>query len=963
MQVNDRFHGFRVLRIRAYAELGGSLIELEHEKTGARLCWLDRPDENKTFSIAFKTLPEDSTGVFHILEHSVLCGSDRYPVKEPFVELLKTSVQTFLNAMTYGDKTVYPVSSRNDRDLLNLMDVYLDAVFHPAIYRRPEIFRQEGWRYEGEGEALCYQGVVFNEMKGAFSSPNTVLYNAMQEMLFPDTCYRHVSGGDPERIPDLTYEQFLASHRRYYHPSNARISLVGSIDPDPVLEKIDSFLSAYDRQPAEFRIPLQRPADRAVREIPFEIGPEEAPEHRAIIAEAAILARFDESLRNYAANVLADYLTGDNEAPLKRAVLNSGLAQDFAVVMEDGTQQSIFGWQAMNTDADQREALEQTVRQTVEQLLQESLDRERLTACFRSFAFRMRDNDNSGIPRSLAEALDMLNTWLYDGDPAEGLLVEETLNALEAKLERGYFEDLLREFFLDDAHTAAVVLVPSRSLGAEKRAREAARLKAEQAAWTEADRDRLRAAAETLRLWQQTPDSPEALAAIPVLQLKDLRQTPEPLAVTRTERAGIPLLRHTVGSELSYFRTHFEVNDLTPEELPVLSALCSLLGSLATRRRSRAALQSAVKSTLGRLDFTPAVFPGSEPDRCRVLLSASAACLKDQAEKAAALLAEILTETVYDDTGLLRDVLQQISVNAKLSLPGNGHRFGLLRLAAGCTAQGLVSESFSGLTFIQWVDRTLAAGEPGLRALLGAMGDLADRLVSRQRLTLSCSETVSEAALEVLLKAFPADGSRSPAEAVYPRAGIRQEGVVIPAQVGYAVTGTNLRLHGRGFTGSIPVLSKLLSFTYLWNEIRVQGGAYGCGFGGRDSGDLFFYTYRDPQPNRSLRIIAGAADFVRGFLAETPDLTGFILSAVSALDPLRNSEAKIGAAETRFFRGISEETVAGYYRQLLDTGPADLLELCAALEELTADNAVCVVAGEALLDACGDSLRERIALS
>ena len=587
MQINDVIHGFRVVRVRKIEELHATLWEMTYEKNGAQLAWIDRKDENKSFAIAFKTLPEDSTGVFHIIEHSVLCGSDKYPVKEPFVDLLKSSVQTFLNAFTYPDKTVYPVSSRNDRDFLNLIDVYLDAVLHPLIYHKPEIFRQEGWRYEGEGESLCYQGVVFNEMKGSFASPQTVMYNEMQRMLYPDNCYRHVSGGDPACIPDLNYEQFIASHKKYYHPSNARIALSGSVDIDAVLDKIDSFLSAYDRLEADFTIPMQTPIASVTKEIPFEIGADEPKENRAIIASATVLGTFEERERCFAASVLSDYLAGDNDAPLKRAIIDRNLAQDFSIETEDGVQQPMFFWQAMNTDADKRETLEATIRETVEKVVAEGLDKDRLSACYRSFAFRMRDRDGQAwLPRSLAEGLSMLDTWLYDGDPMDGLTVEAPLKSLEEKLTGDYFEKLLRELFLDNTHAVTVVLVPSKTLGNEKREKEAARVKAEGAAWTDADRARIKAQAESLRQFQQTPDSEEALRTIPMLKLSDLNEAPEPLRTEQIERNGVTVLRHTVDTDLAMFKAHFAADDLTLSELPVLSVLCNILGSFATKRHS-----------------------------------------------------------------------------------------------------------------------------------------------------------------------------------------------------------------------------------------------------------------------------------------------------------------------------------------------------------------------------------------
>ena len=958
MQVNDVIKGFRVVRVRPVEELHASLWEMVHEKTGAALCWIDRKDENKAFGIAFKTLPEDSTGVFHIIEHSVLCGSDKYPVKEPFVELLKSSVQTFLNAFTYPDKTVYPVSSRNDRDFLNLVDIYLDAVLHPLIYHKPEIFRQEGWRYEGEGDSLCYQGVVFNEMKGSFASPQTVMYNALQRLLFPDNCYRHVSGGDPECIPDLTYEQFIASHKKYYHPSNARIFLSGSVDIDAVLEKIESFLSAYDRLEADFTIPMQTPIERVTEEVPFEIGAEESAENRAMIASMSVLGTFEDRERTFAATVLSDYLTGDNDAPLKRAVIDRALAQDFSVEMEDGVQQPIFGWQAMNTDADKREALETTIRETIEKIVREGLDRERLSACYSAFAFRMRDKESAGwLPRSLGEGLSLLDTWLYGGDPMDGLTVEAPLNALKEKLSGDYFENLLKELFLDNTHTATVVLVPSKTLGEEKRAKEAARVKAEGDAWTDEDRVCQKAKAEALKAFQETPDSEEALKTIPMLKLSDLNETPEPLHMEKIEQNGVTVLRHTVDTDLALFKTHFAADDLTLEELPALSVLCRVLGSMATKRHSRAALPLAVKNTIGRLDFSPTVLPGSDADHCRVLLSASVACLKEQTENAVQLLAELLNETVFDDADLVREMVQQIAVGAKLSVPAEGHRYSMMRFGSYVSASGMANETIGGITFIQWLNKVLEGGDDAIRALLQTMERIIKKIVSEKRLTVSCSETVSCGALDALIAAFPAEGDM-PKEAAYQPAGGKREGIVIPAQVGFAVKGGNLDRFGMPYSGSIPVLANVLNFVYLWNAIRVQGGAYGCGFVGRDTGELAFYTYRDPKPARSLGVMREAAAFVRSFAGENPDLTGFILSAVSSVDPLRTADVKMTAGDSRFFRGITEDEIKNRYRTLIHTTPKDLLDLCGMLDRIAEDPSVCVTAGKDQLSSCGDEIEE-----
>ena len=959
MQTGTKLHGFEVTRVREIEELGGRLVEMTHEKTGAQLCWLDRPEENKAFCIAFKTIPEDSTGVFHILEHSVLCGSDKYPVKEPFVELLKTSVQTFLNAMTFPDKTVYPISSRNDKDFFNLMDIYLDAVFHPAIYHKSEIFRQEGWRYENLDTEPVYQGVVLNEMKGAFSSPQTLLEKAMNELLFPDNCYRFVSGGDPERIPDLSYEQFLAMHRTYYHPSNARISLVGSVDLDQALEKLDSFLRDYERREADFSIPMQAAGPARTVELPYEIGPEEPLEQRTILCCGRLWVPFYDRKRNYAASILADYLAGDNDAPLKRAVLQAGLAQDFSLSLHDGTQQSWFSWDAFHTDPEKLPELRRVIRETLEQIAARGLEPQRLRACCNAYAFGMRDHDNGFGPRSLNEALDMLDTWNYGGDPAEGLMVEDVLARLCVRPDPAYFLALMQELLLEGEHCVTLILTPSHSLGAEKTEREAARLRREAAAWTEAQRQELTARAEALAAWQQTPDSPEAIASIPMLQLSDLRQSPEPLGAEETKLGKTTVLRHSTAEAICNLRLHFDASDLRQEELPLLPVLARLLGLAQTEVHNGEELQILVKQRIGRLNFQAGALPGRDTAHCRVLFTASLACLKEQTRGATELAAEILRKTRFCDTTMLRTVLQQAHMEMQMAVTSSGNQFAITHVSACHTAHGAARELLQGLGLAAWLKQSAAAEEGELKEMLTAIEKIAKQIFTKPRLTVSCSVHLDDEILTQLLAAFP-EGGAVPEAASYPPLGRRQDGFSIPAAVGFAAKGTNGLVHGRRYHGSLPVLANVLNYQYLWNEIRVLGGAYGCGFLGRDSGELCFYTYRDPQPGRSLDVFDEAAAFLRTFCKGNPDLTGHILASVSNLDPLLNTESRISVAEGRFFRGISREDICRWYRQLLQTTPEDLLDLLDALEELRADQTVCVLAGNDLLAQCGERLTENL---
>lgn len=949
MQIGSSIHNFRITNVRSLPEMNCSLWELEHEKTGTLLVWLDRADENKTFAITFKTIPEDSTGVFHILEHSVLCGSNKYPVKEPFVELLKSSVNTFLNAMTYPDKTVYPLSSRNNKDFLNLLDVYMDAVLHPAIYQKPEIFRQEGWRYElREGQDPVYQGVVLNEMKGAYASADAVLEHAMNRLMFPDNCYSAESGGHPEHIPDLTYEQFIANHRKFYHPSNSRIILSGSVDLDSTLAHIDSYLKDYDRHVADFQIPMQAAVPYREERTIYEIGAEESAFNRTIVSCGCMLGRFDEQEKLYAATVLKDYLAGDNDAPLKHAVLSAGLGQDVKVQLHDGIQQNWISWEVWNTDEKKVDEIKAVVNRVLTDLAENGLDKGRLEACFNRFAFQLRDKDGGWASRSLSEALTMLDSWLYGGDPAQYLLTEDVLNALEAKLDSAYFADLIRTLFLENPHKAMSVLVPSQTLGKEKQEKEATRVAAECAVWTDADRVRIEAEGKTLAAWQQTPDTPEALNSIPVLKLSDIDPTPEKLPVTVSETNGITVLTHDIQNGLTYLNLHFDVSDLSMKELPVASLLTKLLGKLPTVNYSSAQLQMLTKQKVGKLRFIPNVYSGK---KASVHLGAEMVCLANQGETAVALLCEILTETLFEDKLLLKNLLNQIMMQLQMEFVGAGHQYAMTRACSMLTGPGAAKEAMVGSSFIQWVKAQCAADDGQLDEIAAQLKAVAGKAFCAKRLTVSLSSN-AEKLIDPVLRAFP-KGSASGSAQLTPNT-TDQIGLPIPAPIGFASKASNIKNYGGSFHGSIYVLTNVLNFSYLWNEIRVQGGAYGCGFAGRDDGDMFFYTYRDPQPGRSLNVFDKAVDFVRSFCAQKMDLTPMILGSMASADPLLNTQMKITVAENRYFKGITYEDVCRVRHELISTTHEDLLALTDVLKYVAEDNAVCVVAGQPLLEACGE---------
>lgn len=943
---------FSLVNVRHIDEMQGRLWELEHPKSGAKLVWLDRPDENMTFSIGFRTIPTDSTGVFHILEHSVLGGSEKYPVKEPFVELLKSSLKTFLNAMTFPDKTVYPFSSRNKQDFRNLLGIYMDAVLHPIARKSSNIFRQEGWRVEmDENGQPIYQGVVYNEMKGAFSNVRDVLEHTMMKNLFPDTCYRHECGGDPAHIPELTYEQFCSEQAKYYHPSNALIVLDGAIDTASTFGYLDQVLSEFDRQDMVFPIPVQEALPYTEIEVPYEIGENEELSGKAIASFGKLLCGYDDPEKLLAFGILADYLAGGTEGPLKKAIIDEKLGADLKVSLHDGMQQAWVGWQIWNTDAEKLPRIKEVIHDTLMAMVKDGLDHERLKGCCSSMSFALMNRDGSGFPRGLLEVINVLESWLYGGDPAQNLAYRKTLESITAKVDTRYFEELLRSTLLNCDTGVLALMVPSKELGAERVRSEQERVQGYWNGLTEAEKKASMEELEVVHAWQQSTDTPEALATIPMLKLEDLTDEPKPLQVRKETAGNIPVLKHTTDSELCYMDLFFEASDADPEEMPLLNMLTSLLGMLPTEQYSSADLQTKTKQKIGELDLSTEIYYRGLEDH-RIVFAVRSVCLPGCKADAAQLVAQILTRTQFADTKLLADLLKQKQSGAKRSLVSGGNSYAMSRVSARQTSAGAAKEYYTGIEYIRWLNQQCTLDEIGLAALLAHLKQLADNLFTRKRLVISVSENAADQ-VDAIIDAFPVFGADPVETGSFPLLPKCREGVLIPAGVGFAAKGTNLNRYDMPFTGAACVLSNLLRFQYLWGEIRVKGGAYGTAFLAGENGDALCMSFRDPTPGKSLCVFDSCADFADSFTKENPDLTKFILGALSDVDPLLGAAGKIHLAEARHFKGKTSEDAARVRKELRTATAEDLQRICAALRKAAQeDDSFCVVGGKEQLDAC-----------
>ena len=957
MTIGQVIHGFRLVSVTNLDAIGANVHLFRHEKTGAQLLWTDRADENKTFAVWFRTVPEDDTGVFHILEHSVLCGSDRYPVREPFVELLKSSMNTFLNAMTFPDKTVYPVSSRNDQDFRNLMGVYLDAVFCPAIYKNKNIFLQEGWHYELDEETgdPKYVGVVYGEMKGAMSDVDEIIDQNILRLLFPDTCYGFNSGGDPEKIPELTYEQFLESHRRFYHPSNASFFLDGSVKLETALSDIASYLAPYAYREPDFAITPQKPLPCREETLRYAAAPGSDGDDQAYFAMGRILGTWQDAELCMAAQVLQDYLTGSNHAPLTRAVLEQGLGQDVRLGVQSERLQSIVALQVRNTSEDKLPGMRSALRSILEAILEKGLDREELTASLNRLEFRSRERRE---PFGLYLALNAAGSWLYGGDPTLYMEPGKIFDGLRAKLTGPFFEDVLRKMLLGDEGTVVVKLLPSRTKEAEDRNQEQARLRAAAAGWTPADREAFLRQQEALALWQKTPDSPEALETIPHLALSDL--SPEPLwtAVEESTLLGVRVIRPQVAvTGTVYLHLYFALPGLVPEDLSTLCLMTELLGQLPAGGDSVSRLQRRIKTNLGALDFSAAIL-GLEEDRtrCVPMLHVSVSVLESRVGEAEALLKTVLLETDFGCKESIREILRQTVAYRQQRISAAGHLYAVTRSLSGLTAEDTAQEALNGFTCY---DRLRAAANdfegayPGLRQTLERIREC----FTRENLTLGITGKLDETGARALCGIFPAGQKREPAMYLAPRAPGR-EAIVVASGVAYAARSANLSQMGVTFHGSMLLMAKFLSLNYLWVAIRVQGGAYGAGLSLRPNGSIFSYSYRDPNPARTLETYKGMADFLR--TSQSIPLEQTIIGAVADSEPLLDAKDESQLAVTRALRGTTLEKKRRERRELLGATREDLLRCCDLLETMAKTGGVCVVGSEALVDACGEAVTTRL---
>lgn len=953
---------YEVIREERLKDLGSNGTLLRHKKSGARIALIENDDENKVFYIAFRTPVDDSTGVPHIIEHTVLCGSDEFPVKDPFVELAKGSLNTFLNAMTYPDKTIYPVASCNDKDFQNLMHVYLDAVFHPNIYKHQEIFLQEGWHYELEdAEApITLNGVVYNEMKGAFSSPEGVLDRVVLNSLFPDTTYANESGGDPDVIPELTYEQYLDFHRRYYHPGNSYIYLYGNMDMAKKLAWIDEhYLSRYEDQPVNSMIQRQQPFEAPVEIIrDYPIASSESVEDNAYLAYNAVVDTVLNKEYYLAFDVLDYALLGAPGAPLKQALLDAGIGKDIMSSYDNSTYQPIFSVVAKNTNAADKERFVQVIRDTLREQVDGGISKKALLAGINSAEFKYREADFGAYPKGLIYGLQCMDSWLYDeNEPFMHLEAGETFAFLreQAQSGSGYFEGLVKQYLLDNPHASIVLIKPKKGLTAENDRALEKRLADYKATLSSGELQALIGRTAQLKEYQSEPSPKEDLEKIPLLTREDMKREAAHFYNEEYTMAGLPLVHHDIPTNGIYYVDFlFDLNHLPVEDLPYLGVLKAVLGYMDTANYSYRELANEINLYTGGISSALNVFvDAGDEKKLDARYEVCVKVLAPQLSKAMDLVGEILGSTDLSDEKRLYEILAQVKSRLEMSMTTAGHAVSAVRAMSYYSPAGYFNDAVGGVELY----RLIADLEGNFKERVGALREKLAELIRNVFVTerLIVSETVEASAKDALTPELEKLKAALPQKAEEERTldihcSKKNEGFKDAAQIQYVSRSGNFKKAGYAYTGVLRILKVIMNYDYLWQNIRVQGGAYGCMSGFSRNGDSYFSSYRDPNLRKTNEVFDRIPAYLHDFDVDERDMTKLIIGTVSALDAPLSPAAKGIRSMSAYLSGLTDTDAQRERDEILQAVPEDIRALEPLVESVLADDCLCVIGNEDILE-------------
>jgi len=946
---------------------------LRHNKSGARIMLLKNDDENKVFHIAFRTPPTDSTGVAHILEHSVLCGSKRFPIKDPFVELAKGSLNTFLNAMTYPDKTVYPVASCNNQDFKNLMNVYMDAVLCPNIYEQEEIFKQEGWHYELENadEPIIYNGVVYNEMKGAFSAADDMIDREIFSCLFPDTAYGVESGGDPADIPDLTYEQFLDFHRQYYHPSNSYIYLYGDIDMVERLTWLDEeYLSKYDEIEVDSDIILQEPFDKPIeRTLKYSILDDEPMEDNTYLTYNIVVGNSLDTELNMAFHVLEYALLTSPGAPLKQALLDAKIGKDINGAYDDDIYQPFLSIVAKNAKAEDKERFLQIIHETLIKIADEGINKMALKAALNGSEFRFREADYAPYPAGLMHGLDVMNSWLYDeAKPFVYLQPLDIFKSLNEKIESTYFEDLIRKYFLDNNHVAVVVALPEKGLTAKAEQAIAEKLANYKKSLSADEITQLIKATKELEEYQETPESEEALQSIPLLARTDIKRAAMQLHNEERQIDDLPVLYHGLDTnKIAYLNLLFDTKAVPQELLGYMGVLRAVLGFMDTKNYSYSELYNEINANSGGISTDLQVFENLQiDDEYQAAFCIKSKCLYEQMPFVMKMMQEIISGSDFTDGKRLYEIIAQMKSRMQVSMMNAGHITAASRMASYYSKIGWFKEETRGIELYRLVDKLESEFDERKEELISNLNKLMQLIFTKENLLISY--TADEEGFVLLDKM--ADGIT---KMLYPSEITGQahnneatrndntsqlaieleqknEAFKTPGQVQYVAVGGNFKKLGYQYKGALKILRTILSYDYLWANIRVKGGAYGCMSGFNRTGETYFVSYRDPNLTNTLEVYKNIPEYVRGFSSNERELTKYIIGTISSMDTPLTPTLKGSMSLSAYLMKLTEADLQKERDEVLDATSTDIKALADLIEAVLDEDNLCTIGSESVID-------------
>ncbi|WP_026651846.1 insulinase family protein [Butyrivibrio proteoclasticus] len=969
MKIED-LSAYEILEKRRIDDLNSESYILSHKKTKARIALLSNDDDNKVFAIGFRTPPKDSTGVAHIIEHTVLCGSKEFPVKDPFVELVKGSLNTFINAMTFPDKTVYPIASCNDTDFQNLMHVYLDAVFYPNIYKTDKIFSQEGWHYEMEDENsdLTINGVVYNEMKGAFSSADDVLSREISSSLYPDNTYGFESGGDPDFITDLTYEEYLDFHRKYYHPSNSYIYLYGDMDMAEKLDYIDKmYLSKYDYLKVDSDIEPQAPfSERKEIHKDYPIMDDEAVDKNTYLSyNWSVGSTLDRKV--YVAFDILDYaLCSAPGAPIKKALIDKGIGQEVYSEYDNGIKQPTFSIIAKNADADQKEAFVETITEVLKEQVANGIDKRSLLAGLNYDEFKYREADFGRYPKGLLYGLQVLDSWLYDDmSPWINVEANETFAELKKEAEGRYFEDLIEKYLLNNNHSTVLLLEPKPGLTGKKDEELRTKLKAYKDSLSKEEIKKIVDYTRELKEYQDAPDDPENLKKIPLLKLEDMKKESEKFVYELREADGVKILFHNIFTNgICYLTFVFDMKNIDDELISYASSLKKVLGMLNTDNYSYKDLYNEINIHTGGISGAISTYTDSE-DTCKfeTTFEVSVKVLGDNLSKAFELVQEILTKSHFDDPKRLREIFGEQLARLQSDMASSGHQSAALRAISYISPAATVSDRVSGISYLKHLEKVYEeiSTDEGAKAFSDKLKELCEAIFRPENLLVDITGTEKEfVGVDKESIAFSKALYTVPYKkgTMAPKPVKRNEAFMTAGQVQYVCRAGNFANKGLKYTGSLRVLKVMMGYDYLWKYIRVQGGAYGCMSSYAKNGDAAFVTYRDPNLKNSIEVFEKAAEYLRNFDEDDRVILQYIIGAISDLDTPKTPSGKGTYGLTAYLCNAKMENIQRNRDELLSTTKETIRGLANYVDAFMEDQCLCVIGSADKIGECKELFDE-----